>query len=90
MNTFRQISTALAVAVTALIFSSTAEARHLRYVDYQPAYACGEIPPSATLHIYPSANWVPFFRRHVYRFGPIVACERTAAPVPETVISVRY
>ena len=29
--------------------------------------------PPATLYIYPSANWVPFFRRHAYRFGPIVA-----------------
>jgi hypothetical protein len=88
MMSFKGSSAAAAVTVSILALSTAAEARHLRYIDYQPTYACGEIPPPARLHIYPSANWEPFFRRHVYRFGPIVACERTTAP--EAVISVRY
>jgi hypothetical protein len=80
------VATAAAVVAVAAL-NATAEARHIRYVGYEPTYACGPIPPPATLYIYPSANWEPFFRRHFYRFGPIVACE----PVPPSgAISVRY
>jgi hypothetical protein len=32
-------------------------------------------------------NWEPFFRRHVYRYGPIVVCSAIAAPRK---ISSRY
>jgi hypothetical protein len=39
-------------------------------------------------YIYPAANWEPFFRRHAYRYGPVLTC----LPSIETahVISVRY
>lgn len=87
MKGFKRVLAATAAAVTILALNSAAEARHVRYAEYQPTYACGPIPPPATLYIYPSANWVPFFRRHAYRFGPIVACEPVAPSAP---ISVRY
>jgi hypothetical protein len=33
------------------------------------------------------ADWGPFFRRHVYRYGPIVVCSATAT---RSVISSKY
>ena len=33
------------------------------------------------------ANWNPFFRRHVYRYGPIVVCSAIATP---PIISSKY
>jgi hypothetical protein len=32
-------------------------------------------------------NWEPFFRHHVYRYGPIMVCPAIAAP---PIISSRY
>jgi hypothetical protein len=88
MKGIKRVLTATAATIaTILAMSATAEARHIRYVGYEPTYACGPVPPPATLYIYPSANWEPFFRRHFYRFGPIGACERVA---PDGPISVRY
>jgi hypothetical protein len=42
---------------------------------------------SPVYHVYPAADWGPFFRRHVYRYGPIVCTSPIATP---NVISVRY
>jgi hypothetical protein len=36
---------------------------------------------------YFEADWGPFFRHHVYRYGPIVACSAAATP---PVISSKY
>lgn len=71
---------------------SVAEARHYRNVavsgDYMVSEAsCAPPPPPAT-YIYPAANWEPFFRRHVYRYGPIMVCDPSIAPT--NIISVRY
>jgi hypothetical protein len=78
--------------------------RHVvAYNDYLVSEArCSTVAPSPTSYIFPfyvfpyyipsyifpAANWEPFFRRHVYRYGPILAC----APSIETtsVVSVRY
>lgn len=86
MQMFQQIGAAVVVLVTMMALNSTAEARHRHYADLQAGYVCGPLLPPASLYIYPSANWEPFFRRHLYRFGPIVACERSTVPV----LSVRY
>jgi hypothetical protein len=87
MKGSKRVLVATAVAAVTILASAMAEARHIRYVGYEPTYACGPIPPPATLYIYPAANWEPFFRRHFYRFGPIMACEPVAPSGP---ISVRY
>jgi hypothetical protein len=42
---------------------------------------------SPVYHIYPAADWEPFFRRHVYRYGPIVCAPSIVAT---NAISVRY
>jgi hypothetical protein len=82
MQKFQRICAAVLVAGTMVALSSAAEARHRHYADSQAGYVCGPIMPPASLYIYPSANWEPFFWRHLYRFGPIVACERsTVTPV---------
>jgi len=78
----QRIFAAVVVLVTMVALSSAAEARHRRHADSQAGYVCGPLAPPASLYLYPSANWEPFFRRHLYRFGPIVACERsTVTPV---------
>jgi len=83
---FQRICAAVVVLGTMVAFSSAAEARHRHYADSQAGYVCGPLVPPAGLYIYPSANWEPFFRRHLYRFGPIVACDRSTVT---TVLSVR-
>ena len=84
---FQRICAAVVVLVTMVALSSAAEARHRHYADSQADYVCSPLVPPASLYIYPSANWEPFFRRHLYRFGPIVACDRSTVT---TVLSVRY
>jgi hypothetical protein len=78
------LTTMLVLGTTAAVTTSAAEARRYNYVV--SAADCGIIPPPPTLYIYPAANWEPFFRRHVYRYGPIFVCafDRT------NLISVRY
>jgi hypothetical protein len=93
------ISVVLATAAAASI--GAAEARPYRQLagDYAVSDA-GCVTPlapntylwanwfySPAYHIYPAADWEPFFRRHVYRYGPIV-CAPSIAATP--VISVRY
>ena len=51
------------------------------------AGACSEPGPRPT-YIYPAPNWEPFFRRHVYRYGPILICDPLVQAT--NVISVRY
>jgi hypothetical protein len=92
----QNIKLVLAVSVvlgtTAVATMSSAEARRYRHVSVSTDYlvgdaSCSIFPPPA-LYIYPAANWEPFFRRHVYRYGPILMC----APPTETtnLVSVRY
>jgi hypothetical protein len=81
MQMFQRICAAVVVLVTMVALSSAAEARHRHYADLQAGYVCGPLVPPVSLYIYPSANWEPFFRRRLYRFGPIVACERSVTPV---------
>jgi hypothetical protein len=93
MQTARVIFAAMVVAAGGLITTTSAEARHYRhyhaYSDFAvDASTCGPIPPPSSMYIYPEANWEPFFRHHVYRYGPVVAC--ALAPVSTNVISVRY
>jgi hypothetical protein len=80
------------LVVGAVTTTNCAEARHYRHVGIYDRYvvsdaSCTPPPPSAS-YIYPSPNWEPFFRRHVYRYGPILMCAPSVAMT--TVISVRY
>ena len=70
--------------------TNVAEARHYRHVssDYVTSEASCAPPPPPAMNIYPSANWEPFFRRHVYRYGPSLVCDPSIATT--NVISVRY
>jgi hypothetical protein len=86
---FLAVSVMLATTAAA---TNSAEARRYRhigaYTDYMVSDAsCGIVAPP-TLYIYPAADWEPFFRRHVYRYGPILAC--TPSIETANVISVRY
>ena len=90
MQLFRVILSAAAVCAVVMSVVNSAEARALRYAYAEHPVSsalCGPLPPSGP-YIYPAANWEPFFRRHVYRFGPLVSC----APLHEItrVLSVRY
>jgi hypothetical protein len=91
MQLFRVILSAAAVCAVAMSVVNSAEARAVRYAYAEHPVSsalCGPLYPPSGLYIYPAANWEPFFRRHVYRFGPLVSC----APLHETtrVLSVRY
>ena len=93
MQNLRLILTVSAVlGTTAIATMSSAEARRYRHVgvynDYVVSDATCSIVPAPAHYIYPAANWEPFFRRHVYRYGPILTC----APSIETTsaVSVRY
>jgi hypothetical protein len=70
------------VGAGALAMTSSAEAG-----DYVSGYSCSP-PPPASIYIYPSANWEPFFRHHYYRYGPIWLCSPSIATTP--VVSVKY
>lgn len=83
------LTASLILGATAIAATGSAEARHLRHAGVYAVHAdaCREPGPRPTA-IYPAPNWEPFFRRHVYRYGPILICE----PVLQAtnVISVRY
>jgi len=88
MKCIKPILTAsLILGAAAITTAGSAEARHLRHVHAVTAGACSEPGPRPLL-IYPAPNWEPFFRRHVYRYGPILVCEPVLQATP--VISVRY
>ena len=92
MKSIKPILTAsFILGTTAIAATGPAEARHLRHAGGAYAVtagACSDPGPRPTTYIYPAPNWEPFFRRHVYRYGPILICE----PVLQAtnVISVRY
>jgi hypothetical protein len=81
-----------AALVVAAITTNGAEARHYRhleaYNDYPISAASCAPPPPTAMYIYPAANWEPFFRHHVYRYGPILVCDPSIATT--NVISVRF
>ncbi|KRR14063.1 hypothetical protein [Bradyrhizobium valentinum] len=91
MKSIKPILTAsLVLGMTAIAAAGPAEARHLRHAGTAYALsagACSDPGPRPT-YIYPTPNWEPFFRRRVYRYGPILICE----PVLQAtrVLSVRY
>ena len=92
MKNIRLILTAsLFVATTAAATVNAAEARLRHVVAYNDyvvsAGVCGVPMPRAT-YIYPVPNWEPFFRRRVYRNGPILICEPSLRTTD--VLSVRY
>lgn len=85
------LAASLILGTTAIAATGSAEARHLRRhigaaypID---ASACTE-PGPRPIYIYPAPNWEPFFRRHVYRYGPILVCDPVLRA--SNVISVRY
>jgi hypothetical protein len=86
MQTSHMVLTVLlTLGTAAAVTTNAAEAR--RYNNYVVSAAdCGIVRPPPTLYIFPAANWEPFFRRHFYRYGPILACafDRT------NLVSVRY
>ena len=91
MKRIKPILTAsLMLSASVIAASGPAEARHLRHsggVYAVSGDACREPGPRPTT-IYPAPNWEPFFRRHVYRYGPILICDPVLQAT--TVISVRY
>jgi hypothetical protein len=84
------LTVSVVLGTTAVAAMNSAEARRYRHVGLYNDYVasdCSIVPPLA-LYIYPSANWELFFRRHVYRYGPILTC---APSIERTnVVSVRY
>ncbi len=88
MKNIKSVLTAAVVLGTmAIVATGPAEARHLRTAYTSVPGACFDPPPRPT-YIYPAPNWEPFFRRHVYRYGPIVICEPVLQATP--VLTVRY
>ena len=91
MKRIKPILTAsLILAAAAIAATGSAEARHLRHAGgayVVSADTCSE-PTARLTHIYPAPNWELFFRRHVYRYGPILMCD--PALQVTNVISVRY
>ena len=80
------------LGTTAIATMNSAEARHYRragmYNDYAVSNpSCGILLPTAQF-IYPAADWEPFFRHRLYRYGPILTCMPSIETV--SVISVRY
>ena len=72
-------ATLVVVAVLgAAILAATGRAKAGEYI---PAVECTPPPPPLWYH-YPYANWEPFFRRHMYRYGPILTCSHLVAPRP--------
>ena len=94
MQNLKLILTASVVlGTTAVATMNSAEARRYRhvvvYIDYLGSEAsCSIVPPSLTSYIFPAANWEPFFRLHVYRYGPIFTCAQSIETT--NVVSVRY
>ena len=92
MQTLKPIlSLAAVLGVSAVATTNFAEARQYRQVGLYRDYVISEgscLPPPPTAYIYPTANWEPFFRRHVYRYGPILVCSPAIATA--NAISVRY
>ena len=84
------LTASLILGTAAIAAAGSAEARHLRRAGGAyaiDASACHE-PGPRPIAIYPAPNWEPFFRRHVYRYGPILICDPMLQT--STVISVRY
>lgn len=91
MQLFRVILSAAVICTVVMSVVNSAEARAVRYAYAEHPVSsafCGPLYPPSWLYIYPAANWEPFFRRHVYRFGPLVSC----GPLHQAtrVLSVRY
>ena len=83
------LSTLLVLGTSAAATLNSAEARHYRHpAESVPVEAICSLPPPA-LYIYPAPNWEPFFRRHVYRYGPVYTLCPGAVETTN-VISVRY
>jgi hypothetical protein len=86
------ITASLVIGTTAIATMNVAEAGRYRhsvaYSDYVVSEGVCSAPPPRPTYIYPSADWGPFFRRHLYRYGPILICEPSVQPTH--VISVRY
>jgi hypothetical protein len=87
----------IAVIVPAILLAmESAQARHYRTAAVEVvAEAAGvcSIVPTYPPYVYPAPNWEPFFRRHVYRYGPVPTClptEGSVASVSQPPISVRY
>jgi hypothetical protein len=90
MRSLKVTLTVVAIGAGALASTNSAQARHYRpgYSEYVTSAASCTLIARSFQYIYPIADWEPFFRRHVYRYGPVPTC----LPLIETtsVISVRY
>lgn len=81
----------LTLAAIGLVMGS-AQARQHRTVISEAPGVCA-IVSDYSPSIYPAPNWDPFFRRHLYRYGPVPTCLPVAGsvpPAPQSIISVRY
>lgn len=92
MKSIKLILTASLVVGTTAVAMNSAEARRIRHVvtynDYVVSGGACSVPAPRPTYIYPAANWEPFFRRHVYRYGPILICEPSFQTT--NLVSVRY
>lgn len=86
------LTATLIVGITAVFAVNSAEARRYRHAAADYNYAISEgacaVPSPRPTYVYPAANWEPFFRRRVYRFGPVLVCEPSFRTT--TVVSARF
>jgi hypothetical protein len=94
MRDFKLVTAAAVVCAGMVVTTTNLAAAQDYYVstaqDCVPAPAPSSPPWRWYDTYYPNyfvADWGPFFRRHVYRYGPIVACSAAATP---SVISSKY
>jgi hypothetical protein len=91
MRDFRLMTAAVVAFVGIVTTTNLAAARD--YVSTVQDCAPATVTPLSlrwwdTYHPdYFVADWGPFFRRHVYRYGPILLCSAAATP---SVISSKY
>jgi hypothetical protein len=91
MKDFKLISAAAIVCAGMVTTTDLAAAQDYVWTAQDCVPAPASSPPWRWYDTYyPNyfvADWGPFFRRHVYRYGPIVACSAAAT---RSVISSKY
>jgi hypothetical protein len=83
---------AAAVVLGAGLVATTNFAAAQEYVGTAPDCVAPPAPPpqwyTTTYPNYFVADWGPFFRRHSYRYGPVLVCAATATP--PVILSSKY
>jgi hypothetical protein len=82
MQSLKLVLAAAGVAGAGIV-ATTNLAGAEEYVLTAPACVPPPLPSPRWYYIYyPNfvPNWEPFFRRHVYRYGPVMVCSAIAMP----------